>query len=91
MDIEIPNFSGRLRAAREAAGYPTGAAAIKAIGIDVNTYYHAENGRRPNPPWNNVYRIIVGAGLGLEHFFPTEMIEAAARRIEAQRKGRRIK
>jgi hypothetical protein len=56
MDITVPNFSGRLRAAREAAGYPTGAAAIKAIGIDVNTYY-----------------------------------QAAARRIDAGRKGRRIK
>jgi DNA-binding XRE family transcriptional regulator len=82
MDITVPNFSGRLRAAREAAGYPTGAAAIKAIGIDVNTYYHAENGRRPNPPWNTAYRMIV---------FPEEMIEAAARRIDAGRKGRRIK
>jgi DNA-binding XRE family transcriptional regulator len=91
MDIDVPNFSGRLRAAREAAGYPTGAAAIKAIGIDVNTYYHAECGRRPNPPWNTVYRIVVGAGLGLEHFWPEEMIEAAARRIDAARKGRRIR
>jgi DNA-binding XRE family transcriptional regulator len=91
MDVEIPDFSGRLRAARDAAGYPTGAAAIKAIGIDANTYYFAENGHRPNPPWNTAYRMIVGAGLGLEHFWPEEMIEAAARRIDAARKGRRIK
>jgi hypothetical protein len=91
MDIEIPNFSGRLRAAREAAGYPTGAAAIKAIGIDVE-YILLRRERTPAQPAvehrvpdDRRRRTRVGTLLA------REMIEAAARRIDAARKGRRIK
>lgn len=79
--IEIPHFPTRLRAAREAAGLPTGKAAIDRCGIERTRYYMIESGVRPSPPWHVAYRIIVGAELPLEYFYPKQMIVDAYKRI----------
>lgn len=79
-DVYLP---WRLAEARRAAGIPSQAALARRVGLRRNVYSRTESGSRPNPTWEYVYRIIVGGGLGLEHFFPRDMIISACKRIAA--------
>jgi DNA-binding XRE family transcriptional regulator len=72
-----------LAAARRAAGIPSQAELARRVGLRRHQYGRMEAGARPNPAWEYVYRIIVGGGLGLEHFFPRDMIISACKRIAA--------
>jgi transcriptional regulator with XRE-family HTH domain len=79
--VEVPDFSERLRAARELAGYPTQRSAAREIGMEANHLCRLERASRV-AAWPTVYRLIVGLRLPLELFFPEDLILDAARRIE---------
>jgi transcriptional regulator with XRE-family HTH domain len=78
--IDVPDFGARLAAARRPAGYPTQAAAARAVGMQPNHFNRLERAGR-DPAWSTVYRVIVGLGLPLEFFFPDGLILDSARRI----------
>lgn len=68
---EIPRAEAgrRLKAAREAAGWPTAYAAAAACGINIKHLYLYESGQRM-PDWPQLLRLMVGLGLDPEILFP---------------------
>lgn len=78
------SFAARLVRAREAIGLTRREVAARA-GLFQSSYTRLEKGGRANPSWSTLGKLI-GAGLGLEYFFPAGAIEAAAGRLKAKRK-----
>jgi transcriptional regulator with XRE-family HTH domain len=79
-DDEWGPFGERVRAARLAAGIPVIAEAGRRAGIFRPNWSRMEN-RGIDTTWT-MLRKIVSIGLGLEYFFPSESILAAAERIK---------
>jgi hypothetical protein len=80
-DGDIPEFSACVKAARKAAGYRTQTSLVIACGVPRLSYVRAESGTQFQSSWKHIYRIIVGAGLPLECFFPRESILSASTRL----------
>lgn len=79
------SFAQRLHRARTAAGL-TAAEVCALTGMAQPTYSRLETGGRASPSWETLARL-VGAGIGLEHFFPGPAITEAAERIGSKAKA----
>lgn len=78
------SFAARLVRAREAIGLTRREVAAR-TGLFQSSYTRLEKGGRVNPSWSTLVKLI-GAGLGLEYFFPAGAIEAAASRLKVRSK-----
>jgi transcriptional regulator with XRE-family HTH domain len=83
--IDTPLLSAALGAARAALGLSMRQVADRS-GLHEPNVARIENGNM-SARWETFYRLIVGAGLGLEHFFPHDNILDAADRIRSRRRA----
>lgn len=87
-----PGWDGlKLRRARLEAGADSLAGAAGRVGMEPAHLSRLERGGRARPAWATVHRLIVGLGLGLEWFYPPDLILGAADRLRAGAAPRRKK
>lgn len=85
----VPTAGPRVRAARHAAGLTVDALALR-TGLRQPHLTYVE-GDRKTINWSTFYRLVVMGGLGLEHFFPADVILGAARRLGARIQAESVK